>query len=68
MVEKLTWKTEYTCADVRRLRIMCSAIFFRITDIFSTRSAPAGLATCGARVTGSGGAGAAAGWSRPSCR
>src|SRR3989442_8300748 len=39
-VEKFTWNTEWTCADVRRLRTMCSAIFLRITDIgwMSTRS------------------------------
>ena len=34
--EKLTSNTECTCADVRRLMTMCSAIRFRITDIFST--------------------------------
>ena len=28
----------WTCADVRRLAVMCSAIFLRITDIFSIRS------------------------------
>src|SRR5436190_13036928 len=30
---KLTSNTECTCADVRRLTIMCSAIFLRIVDI-----------------------------------
>ena len=32
MVEKFTWKTEWTCAEVRRLNTMCSAIFLRITE------------------------------------
>src|SRR5688572_21769553 len=30
---KFTSNTEWTWADVRRLRIMCSAIFLRMTDI-----------------------------------
>ena len=34
--EKLTSNTECTCADVRRLSIMCSAMRLRITDILST--------------------------------
>ena len=33
---KFTSKTECTCAEVRRLAIMCSAIRFRITDIGTT--------------------------------
>src|SRR5262245_20515512 len=38
-----TSNTEWTCADVRRDSIMCSAIFFRIADIGprSTRAPPA---------------------------
>ena len=59
--EKLTSKTECTCADVRRLMTMCSAILFRITDILTisttgplTRSAatrrPAPLAVLGRSV------------------
>ena len=38
MAEKFTSNTVCTCAEVRRLSTMCSAIFFRITDIGSTRS------------------------------
>ena len=38
MVEKFTSNTVCTCADVRRLSTMWSAIFLRITDIGSTRS------------------------------
>jgi hypothetical protein len=43
-VEKLTWNTEWTCADVRRLSTMCSAIFFRITEsgLTSTRASGPG--------------------------
>src|SRR6185295_12268181 len=52
--EKLTSNTECTCADVRRLATMCSAIRLRIGDIFSTRSpapdAPACLADAALEV------------------
>src|SRR5438034_76031 len=34
--QKLISKTEWTCADVRRLSTMCSAIFLRMTDIGTT--------------------------------
>jgi len=34
--EKFTSKTEWTCAEVRRLTTMCSAMRLRIGDIFST--------------------------------
>ena len=61
-----TSNTECTCADVRRLSTMCSAIFLRITDIgYST--AIAGARTRGG-ATGTAGAAAAAGALRLSRR
>ena len=39
---KSTSNTECTCADVRRLYIMCSAILRRITDIGCTSTASPG--------------------------